>query len=426
MALQDLTPQLRTRLSRMERAVGLFVMLALGLLVFGFGYYVYNTAERKGWFLTKAPYFTYVQDASGLKVGDPVRLMGFDAGTISEIKPMSGDQFEHNVYVEFVLKSPNYGYVWTDGSRAKVNTADFLGKRVLEVTKGIGGYPTYVFHPVSLLNVNEAKSGMDLTRYWLAEELYSHATNLIGVPLKPITNIAEIAQEGYKKILVMDTNETRKVMTGIWDDKNGRYEIYTNGTTKPYWLLCDESPAVTERLEQLVSLVETNLPGIFALTNQLHQFLSNGSELVSNLNTVATEARPAVSNLAVVTSHLDRPGALGEWLLPTNLNHQLEGTLTNANAALVSANTNLAALAENLNRSLENLSGITSNLNAQVQANTNLVKAISDAIIHADQFIQGLKHHWLFRSAFKTKEPIKPAQAPATPLKSPKDKTRRE
>jgi len=100
--------------------------------------------------------------------------------------------------------------------------------------------------------------------------------------------------------------------------------------------------------------------------------------------------------------------------------------LTNANAALVSANTNLAALAENLNRSLENLSGITSNLNAQVQANTNLVKAISDAIIHADQFIQGLKHHWLFRSAFKTKEPIKPAQAPATPLKSPKDKTRRE
>ena len=46
MALQDLTPQLRTRLSRMERAVGWFVMLSLVLLVFGFAYYVYNTAER--------------------------------------------------------------------------------------------------------------------------------------------------------------------------------------------------------------------------------------------------------------------------------------------------------------------------------------------------------------------------------------------
>ena len=50
MALQDLTPQLRTRLSRMERAVGWFVFLAMLLLAFGFVYYVYATAERKGWF----------------------------------------------------------------------------------------------------------------------------------------------------------------------------------------------------------------------------------------------------------------------------------------------------------------------------------------------------------------------------------------
>jgi hypothetical protein len=48
MALQDLTPQLRTRLSRMERAVGWFVVLATALLFFGFGYYVYETANRKG------------------------------------------------------------------------------------------------------------------------------------------------------------------------------------------------------------------------------------------------------------------------------------------------------------------------------------------------------------------------------------------
>jgi len=44
MALQDLTPQLRTRLSRMERAVGWFVLLAVALLMFGFCYYIYTTA----------------------------------------------------------------------------------------------------------------------------------------------------------------------------------------------------------------------------------------------------------------------------------------------------------------------------------------------------------------------------------------------
>ena len=75
MALQDLTPQLRTRLSRMERAVGIFVILATLLLLAGFSYYVYHTAERKGWFLSKVHYFTFVDSAAGLKVGAPVMMM---------------------------------------------------------------------------------------------------------------------------------------------------------------------------------------------------------------------------------------------------------------------------------------------------------------------------------------------------------------
>lgn len=38
MAVQDLTPQLRTRLSRVERAVGWFVILATLLLLASFAY----------------------------------------------------------------------------------------------------------------------------------------------------------------------------------------------------------------------------------------------------------------------------------------------------------------------------------------------------------------------------------------------------
>src|SRR6185295_14079280 len=152
MALQDLSPQLRTRLSRMERAVGWFVLLATVLLIFGFAYYIYNTAERKGWFKTRAPYFTFTQRATGLKVGDPVMLMGFEVGQITRIDAMApGDWY--NVYVEFEIREPYHGYMWTVGSRANITTADFLGKRVVEVTKGTNGYPTYIFCPLKELTL---------------------------------------------------------------------------------------------------------------------------------------------------------------------------------------------------------------------------------------------------------------------------------
>jgi len=84
-------------------------------------------------------------------------------------------------------------------------------------------------------------------------------------------------------------------------------------------------------------------------------------------------------------------------------------------------NTNLAAVLDNLNRSLDNLAGITSNLNQQVQANTNLLTSLSDSIVHADQFVQGLKHFWMFRHLFKEQGTNVPSQIKPQPLRSPKD-----
>jgi hypothetical protein len=70
-------------------------------------------------------------------------------------------------------------------------------------------------------------------------------------------------------------------------------------------------------------------------------------------------------------------------------------------------------LADDLDQSLQHLSDLTSNLNTQVQMNTNLISEISTAIVHTDGLVQGLKRHWLLRSAFKEKK-VKPAGRPAS------------
>ena len=423
MALQDLTPQLRTRLSRMERTVGWFVLLATGLLVFGFCYYVYHTAQRKGWFKTKAPFFTFADRATGLKVGDPVNLMGFDVGQITSIETQPPEDYQHAVYVEFEIVAPYYGYLWTEGSRAKVTTADLLGKRVLEVTKGTGGYPTYIFNPLRTVTITEARSLAASTNWQFGQAIYApDSTNVLARPLRPLTNFDAIAAAGFTELTILDSSIERRTMTGIWHDKLGLYQPYTNGVSK-YWLLSDESPAVTERLEKLVSEVETALPNFLQFTNQITTVLSNSSDLTSNLNSFALAARPVADHLAAATANLDHPGALGEWLLPTNVNFQLDATLTNANATISNVNSGLGLLVENLGRSLDNLAAITSNLNHQVEVNSNILSGISDTVMHYDEFVQGLKRHWLLRSAFKPAKTNSPSAAPLQPLVSPKAKT---
>lgn len=412
MALQDLTPQLRTRLSRMERAVGWFVTLATALLVFGFAYYVYTTAQRKGWFKTRAPFFTLVDRATGLRVGDPIMLMGFEVGQITSIEPMPPWEF-YNVYVEFEIREPNYGYLWTVGSRARVTTADLLGKRVLEVTKGTDGCPIYIFNPLQEFTLEEAENLPQAEQWKLAEDVYLADEELAMAAMTPLvrTNLARLRALGKTRLRAFDSREERKFMTGIWHDREARYEIYTR-TNKPYWLRADESPAVTERLEKLVSQVEQALPGFFALTNQISGVLANTVNLTSNLNALATEARPAATNLSQISAQLREPGSLGVWLLGTETQRQVGTTLENASVAIAHADTNLTALVDNLARSLDNLAEITGSLNAQVQANTNILETISRAVVDANDLVEGLKGHWLLRSAFRGQSTNAPPVSP--------------
>ena len=353
MALQDLTPQLRTRLSKVERVVGWFVIVAALLLVTGFIYYVYQTAKRKGWLLTKAPYYTFVHTAAGMKVGDPVKLMGFDAGEITVILPQPADDPLFNVFIAFRIKSPYYGYLWVD-SKARIASSDLLGNRYLEVTKGMDGHPTY--------------------------------------------------REETRKVFKL---WEKKVLTGIWE--NGQYRPIRENP-KGFWLQADESPALSDRLDALVKRVEAALPNIFNLTNQISDVLTNGSEMTSNLTHLISETRPLMTNLAAITAQIRDPhGSLGEWLIPTNLQQQLQQTLTSANTALTNTDANLTSLAEKLDLSLINLANLTSNLNSQVQVNTNILSELSTAIVHTDDLVQGLKRHWLLRSAFRSSTNRPPA-----------------
>jgi len=407
MALQDLTPQLRTRLNRMERAVGWFVLVALVLMIVGFAYFLHNTAARRGWFLQKITYQTCVSSGLGLKIGDPVKLMGFDVGEITAIIPNDPYSY-YNITIQFRVKLDQYnypGYIWSD-SKVKVNAGDLLGGRFLEITKGVAGVPT-THQPTNGTTAEVLQRFMEMEK-------------------RPRETFAVLKLQDFQEAQNSGRPPTPddQLMAKVLGDLNAEVRqdpaaFYTNDfRDNIFWLEPLESLAVTERLDQMVSQVESALPNILNLTNKIGSVLDRSALLASNLNVVALQAQPAASNLAELAAELRGAGALGEWALGTNGQQNLDSALANANTTIAHADTNLTLLVENLARSLDNLAEITSNLNSQVQANTNMLGSISKAVIDADELVQGLKRHWLLRSAFrvKTNEPANPV----TPFQSPR------
>ena len=395
----------------MERAVGWFVFLATVLLLFGFGYYIYHTAERKGWFVIKAPFFTYVKSSDGLNVGDPVVMMGFPVGQITLIHAMPpGDP--HNVRVEFEIRDPFFRYIWTGGSYAKINAAGFLNQRQLEVTRATNGYAICVTQPVSIHPLDEAKNLMAAApgNWQLAQDVFAMNSNLLFHAYDPLeqvfneTNAPLLATANWESnsIYIYDNTVNRKRIVAAWNGRLHHYKIFKPGDDTA-WLRAVETPPVSDQLQAMVSQVQSALPGILALTNKLAAVLDNAVSATSNLNAVMVEARPMITNFASMSDQLREPGGLGVWALGTNGNGQIQTALTNVNALLEDTDTNFGAL-------LINLANITSNLNAQVQANTNLLGGISKAVTDADDLVQGLKRHWLLRSAFKTKATNAPAK----------------
>lgn len=174
--------------------------------------------------------------------------MGFDAGEITAIKPMAPDSEEYFdrrfVYVEFVIRSHSVGYIWND-SRVRVNAGDLLGGRYLEILPG--GWNGY--------------------------------TNL----------------DGSKKNLRAAYDIKGKLITAKWEDQSAAYTNWGTGST-PYYIVADESLALTKRAEKLVTQIETALPNILGLTNQVFALLATSTRTLTTLDARAAELQPVVSN----------------------------------------------------------------------------------------------------------------------------------
>jgi len=346
MALQDLTPQLRTRLRRVEKIVTLFVVLAALLLLFGFGYYLRDTGKRKGWFIPKCRYFTMLMSAEGLKVGDPIVLMGFTVGEIVKIETMPPEATE-KIFISFDVRKPYYGYIWTD-SKLHVKS-NLLGGRKLEVMPGATGKATI-----------EEKDGRP------------HKVLDKGnmVPITQIPKGVYILADEEEAIL----DKAQKVIADVREAIPG--------------------------IVAMTNQVNATLANVVQIT-------SNVNDVLIQVKPVITNAQVITANLTDKNGSLGQ--WLIPTNLNIRLEATLD-SVTNTVASVTAIATNkIPEITANLNRILFDVSQITSNVHHQIESNegvignaNNMLLETQDLLIETKDMIRGLKRHWLLKSAFPT------------------------
>ncbi|HLO26794.1 MAG TPA: MlaD family protein [Geobacteraceae bacterium] len=112
----------------LEKKVGFFFLV--GIIVLGV---MLEVGEKWNPFEKKVRYNTFLSSVTGLKVGDPVRLSGFDVGNISKISIVEG-----KIRIDFEVKP---GTAIKTDSVASLRLTNLLGGQFLGISFGSTGAP---------------------------------------------------------------------------------------------------------------------------------------------------------------------------------------------------------------------------------------------------------------------------------------------
>ncbi len=388
MALQDLTPQLRTRLHKVEWMVMSFLVGALLLIAGSVTWFIRATGEARGWWITQVPYYTYVAQGTGIKVGTPVQLMGFKVGQVTQVEPVnldlrrSWDYYatnNFNVYVAFTVHEPYPGYIGTDS----------------RVT--IGGFPI------------EIAGGLTLDISVGSPNAVVTVTNLPGGKMGVLWDKFAYAPDSLDR--------TNKLL---------KYGPITNGN-KGYYLAPDQSETLVAQAGRIMAKVD-RVSGVIDLA--LPRMTNRIENLLARVDSIAQKVEPVIG----------QPGGIGSLLVPTNLNARLDTvlldlheqserlvpTIAKVNRTLDTAQQTSAEvkpLLQQIQSTVVQVHETVKVLQAKV-GETNLLYNVSRLANNAAQLSETtdylFRHHWLFRSAFRTNSPSRPV-----PLRSESVRDRR-
>lgn len=301
-----------------EQKVGMFFLATLILLAG-----MIELVEDWRPFEDQYRYFAYFESSVGLKIGDPVRIAGVDAGKITGI-----GLEDSKVRVDFYVNREDSV---REDSLAQIRQTNLLGGIFLGLDFGSPDSP--------LLPVGSAVRSKGTTN---VDELITNLDRNQERVLRPLGDLVEESREPLAETI----NRLERIVTKI-DNGEGTLGRLVNNPA-----LFDEMTAVSERLNRLLARLDSaegtlgKLLADPALYDNLNHTMINLADLSDQVKSgqgtlgkllvderLYEEAATAVANLNAITGKINQgQGTLGRLLHDEALYHNVSDSMARINS----------------------------------------------------------------------------------------------
>jgi phospholipid/cholesterol/gamma-HCH transport system substrate-binding protein len=271
----------RKQVSWAQLRVGLLVVVALtifALMVF--------LMTGQGYFNRKTALTVYVENAGGLKKGDPVRLAGIDIGNVDDIAVSTDPKPTRAVVVSFHVEAAMMKEVRKD-SVATLEVEGLLGQRFIDIRRGSAAQPKLaageelLYKPQADFGVLMASSTTVMTN-----------VNRMVNSLTKVSDQMESGKGTFGK-LVFDDSLYKQLNKGV-SDLQGMVNYVASGQGslgKAIYTddLYNKADAVADKFDGMMNDVKDQ-KGTFgkllydtSLHDDMRKFVNNGNALLTDI-----------------------------------------------------------------------------------------------------------------------------------------------
>ena len=319
--------------------VGLMAIAAITILVV----LVFLISGSGSLFRKHARIRTYVDDSASLKVGQPVRLNGIEAGNVKSVTLSGSPEPNRTIEVVMDINKDKLSSIPEDSVAAVIPEGVF-GDKYVNITRGKSPKPVAEEGEIRSLDTREFQEIVNQSYNVLA------ALNAITRRIDSITGQVEKGQGTIGKLLYDETLYKR--MDGVVDQAQRVVNLMAEGKGTIGRLLTDENLYTDTR--GTLRRVDAILADVQAGKGSLGMFLRDPT-LYQNVNRVTLEAGKMVDGVNA------GQGTLGKLLHDEGIYQRVDATLGKVEQTVDRINSGQGTMGQLLvNRALyDSLTGVT-------------------------------------------------------------------